>query len=264
MGKKKPDVKKYSTNVDTISLNIEQFTNEDPRFPYHSEPPPSDIRRLYKKGHQFCSPSEPKKARKKKRELRRHGENINVDALSLNLKDHSGPFLGKPDEVLPPSEIYKLEEAYRTNPSSLPPEIRHKMDEGRQKNLESLSGRNSVKPKPNLHIYNSEEFDKVLCKKYFPKTGTTVYAIKGNNLINLLLDGKTKKVILREEMRLSKSKIQQYSKIHDCIELTEIMHSIEPFYDGLDSIMNPHYKSRIRIVIDERASYHPNGGKRNY
>jgi len=79
MGRKKPCVKKYSTNVDTISLNIEQFINEDPRFPYHSEPPPSDIRRLYKKGHQFCSPSVP-------------AENLRLflDGLKREYKRHPG------------------------------------------------------------------------------------------------------------------------------------------------------------------------------
>ncbi len=220
MGKKRPYVKKYRTNRDTISINMEQVANEDPLFPYHSEAPPSDIRRLYKKGHQFCSPSEPKKHRKKA--LKRHGDNINLDALSLNLKEHSGPFLGKPDEALLPSEIYKLERAYRERPSSLPPEIRRKMDEGRQKNLESLYGTTPEKSRWKPTIYNEKEFDKILYRgkpskniSLNPEPGEKleeVFALDGHSLVHVVYDKNDGYVGLSERKRLSKSKLEKYSK----------------------------------------------------
>jgi hypothetical protein len=252
---------------------MEQVANEDTRFPYHSEPPPSDIRRLYKKGHQFCSPSEPKKARKKKRGLRRHGDNINVDALSLNLNDHSGPFLTEPDEVLPPSEINKLERAYRTNPSSLPPEIRHKMDEGRRKNLESLYGRKPDKSRWKPTVYNREEFDEILWgPKHRHSLGRNmreIYAVKGNRVVNLVYDTKDNSCVFREHMVLPRAKIEELhddlegnSGIYDYLTLLSLFQSQE-HYDIARKLTDENYIPKVKVVVGA-VPYHPKNGKRNY
>ena len=269
MGKKKPYVKKYRTNVDTISLNVEQFTQADPLFPYRTDPHSDDPRRLYKKGHQFCPESGPR-IPKKRRKLKRHGDNINLDTFSLNLKEHSGPFLGRPDEVLPPSEINKLERAYKENRSSLPPEIRYKMDEGRQKNLESLSGRNPAwKPT----VYDENEFDRILWgPKHRCNLGRNkreIYAVKGNRVVNLVYDAKDNSCVFREQMILPRAKIEELhddlegdSGIYDYFTLLSLFQSQE-HYDIVKKLADKNYIPKVKVIVGA-VPYHPKAGKRNY
>ena len=133
---------------------------------------------------------------KKKRELKRHGDNIDVDAVSLNLREHLG-LLG------------------------LQPEIRRQMDEGMQKNLESLYGTKPEKPRLKPAVYNENDFDKILYSgkpgKYIslnPKPGEKleeVLALDGHSLVHVVYDKNDGYVGLLERKRLSKSKVEKYS-----------------------------------------------------
>lgn len=52
---KKPKLdKRYRINRDTLSLNSEEFCNQDPLCPFHTETDIPDSRRLRKKGTLVC------------------------------------------------------------------------------------------------------------------------------------------------------------------------------------------------------------------
>ncbi|MCX6815045.1 MAG: hypothetical protein NTY20_05345 [Candidatus Aenigmarchaeota archaeon] len=118
------------------------------------------------------------------------------------------------------------------------------------------------KPKPDSHIYNPEEFEKILYESEIPPLEIAfMFAIKGRKLINVVYETETKNVKLREEMRLTKSEIKEInakikenaakakSKLSNRIYLEEKFH-LEHYKDGLRSMSDPGYVPKIKIMID--------------